>query len=129
MNELGLKSSDITYVVFHQPNGKFPLRAAKSLGFTRNQIELGLLVSTIGNTYSASAMLGLTAVLEAAKPDDKILMVSYGSGAGSDAFYIIVDDSVEEKKELASQVSEYISRKKYIDYVTYLRWRKLIKGT
>jgi hydroxymethylglutaryl-CoA synthase len=129
MNELGLKSSDLTYVVFHQPNGKFPLRAAKSLGFTRNQIEPGLLVNTIGNTYSASAMLGLTAVLEVAKPNDKILMVSYGSGAGSDAFYIIVDDSVEEKKELASQVNEYISRKKYIDYITYLRWRKLIKGT
>lgn len=128
MNELDLKSSDLTYVVLHQPNGKFPLRAANILGFSKKQIEPGLLVGEIGNTYSASAMLGLTAILEIAKPNDKILMVSYGSGAGSDAFYIIVEEGVEEKRELAPKISEYISRKKYIEYITYLRWRKLIKG-
>lgn len=128
MKELDLKASDITYAVFHQPNSKFPLRAANSLGFTRKQIEAGLLVGVIGNTYSASAMLGLTAVLEAAKPNDTILMVSYGSGAGSDAFYLKVEECIEEKKDLAPRVGEYIARKKYIDYITYLKWRKLIKG-
>jgi len=128
MNELDLKSSDLTYVVFHQPNLKFPLRAAKKLGFTRKQLEPGLLVGEIGNTYSASAMLGLAAVLDVAEPNDTILLVSYGSGAGSDAFYIIVDDGIKEKRELAPSVRAYIARKKYIDYVTYLKWRKLIKG-
>ncbi len=128
MKELDLKSSDLTYVILHQPNGKFPLRAANSLGFTRKQIEPGLLVGEIGNTYSASAMLGLTAVLEVAKPNDEILMISYGSGAGADAFYIIIEEGIEVKRELAPKVSEYISRKKYIDYITYLKWRKLIKG-
>ena len=76
------------YAIFHQPNTKFPQRAAKMLGFTPEQIQPGLLVPVIGNTYSGSAIIGLTAVLDVAQPGDRILLVSFGSGAGSDAFAV-----------------------------------------
>ncbi|MEQ1849537.1 MAG: hydroxymethylglutaryl-CoA synthase [Candidatus Peribacteraceae bacterium] len=81
-----MRPEDFDHVVFHMPNAKFPMAAAKSLGFTKEQLELGFIVPTIGNTYSACSPLALTFVLEKAKKDEKILLISYGSGAGSDAF-------------------------------------------
>ncbi len=81
-----IKPEEIDHVIFHMPNAKFPRRIAKELGFTKEQLEHGFIVPTIGNTYSACSPLGLAHVLQQAKKDDRILLVSYGSGAGSDAF-------------------------------------------
>jgi hydroxymethylglutaryl-CoA synthase len=82
----GLTARDFQYAVFHMPNGKFPLEAGKILGFTRAQLDAGWVVPTMGNTYSGSSPTGLAAVLDVAKPGDLILVTSFGSGAGSDAF-------------------------------------------
>jgi len=41
LERTGLKPSDFRYAVFHMPNGKFPLRAGKQLGFTMEQMETG----------------------------------------------------------------------------------------
>jgi len=122
MYENGLKAADYTYAVFHQPNTKFPQRVAKQLGFTQKQIEPGLLSPMIGNTYAASSPLGLTAVLDIAKPGDRILMVSYGSGAGSDALDIRVTDKISEGQMLAQSTQDYIHRSVEIDYAMYDRY-------
>lgn len=79
------KIGNYQHIVFHMPNAKFPLRAAKRLGVTEAQLKAGFLVPEIGNPYSASSLLGLSAVLDQAKKGQKILVVSYGGGAGSDA--------------------------------------------
>ena len=50
LKKLGTAPEDYDYAVFHQPNGKFPRRVAASLGFTRDQIEPGIVVTTLGNT-------------------------------------------------------------------------------
>ncbi|MHA1361506.1 MAG: hydroxymethylglutaryl-CoA synthase [Candidatus Freyarchaeota archaeon] len=128
MGELGMKPQDFQYAIFHQPNGKFPEKAAKRLGFTSEQIRVGKLVDRIGNTYSGCIPLSLSAVLEAAKPGDNILVVSYGSGAGSDAFHIVVQDAIEEKRDLAPTVQDYINRKEYVGYACYAKWRRMIIG-
>lgn len=128
MQELGMKPKDFQYAIFHQPNGKFPEKAARELGFTSEQIRVGMLVSRIGNTYSGCIPLGLSAVLEAAKPGDNIFVVSYGSGAGSDAFHITALDAIENKRELAPTVQDYIERKEYVGYACYAKWRKMIIG-
>ena len=114
---------DYTYVVFHQPNAKFPQTVGSALGFTPEQIKTGLLVPMIGNTYSGAAIIGLTAILDEAKPGDRILMVSYGSGAGSDAMVIEVNELIEERKKLAISTLEYIQRRTEIDYAEYVRMR------
>jgi hydroxymethylglutaryl-CoA synthase len=114
---------DYTYAVFHQPNTKFPQRVGAQLGFSKEQIAPGLLVPVIGNTYAGAALIGLTAVLDIAKPGDRILMVSFGSGAGSDAFSILVTDAIDERRDRAPKTGDYITRRTEIDYATYVRMR------
>jgi hydroxymethylglutaryl-CoA synthase len=114
--------------VFHQPNGKFPLRAARALGFTKEKVVPGLVVQQIGNTYSGSSLIGLAAVLDRAKPSDRILLTSYGSGAGSDSFSFIVTDNIEEKRALAPSVNFYIQRRRYITYSIYSKYLNHFRG-
>jgi hydroxymethylglutaryl-CoA synthase len=116
-------AEDYTYAVFHQPNAKFPQTVGKVLGFAPEQIKAGLLVPMIGNTYSGAAIIGLTAILDEAKPGDRILMVSYGSGAGSDAMVLQVTDKIEERRNLALSTQDYIDRRTEIDYAEYARLR------
>jgi len=123
LEEMGAKPSDYTYAVFHQPNSKFPPRAGQILGFKPEQIKTGLLVPVIGNTYAGSSLIGLTAILDEAKPGDRIFMVSFGSGAGSDAFSLRVTDSIVGRPQQALTTREYIARRKVIDYATYTRFR------
>ena len=127
MAALGTTSADYTWVVFHQPNAKFPQRVGKMLGFSPEQIAPGLLSPRIGNTYSGSSMIGLTAILDVARPGDRILMVSYGSGAGSDAFDILVTDRLPAAQRRAPTTEAYISRRTEIDYATYTRYRDKLK--
>lgn len=114
---------DFAHAVFHQPNAKFPQSVGKMLGFTPEQIQTGLLVPMIGNTYSGAAIIGLTAILDIAKPGDRIFMVSYGSGAGSDAMIIRVTDKIEERRDKAPGTMDYIKRRTEIDYAEYARMR------
>ncbi len=127
MEALGRTPADYQWAVFHQPNEKFPRRVAKMLGFSQEQIEPGLLSPRIGNTYAGSAVIGLTATLDVAKPGDNILVVSYGSGAGSDAFSLRVTDKLDEARNWAPKTEDYISRRIEIDYSTYTRYRDKLK--
>lgn len=119
------KATDYDYCIFHMPNGKFPREVAKRLGFLPGQLAPSLVVDRIGNSYSATAMLGLSAVLDIAKPNQKIFMVSYGSGAGSDAFVwetrpdlVRVQDARRTRK---CMVADHIDQKTYVDYVQFLK--------
>lgn len=123
MELAGTKASDYKYAVFHQPNVKFPQKAAKTVGFKDEQIKTGLLVGEIGNTYAGSAMIGLTAVLDEAQPGDRILLVSFGSGAGSDAFGLTVTERITERQTRAPKTRDYIARRTEIDYAMYTRLR------
>jgi len=125
---MGSQASDYQYAVFHQPNGKFPQRVAKMLGFTDKQIEVGLLTPQIGNTYSGAVPLGLSAVLDVAEPGERIFVVAYGSGAGSDGFDITVTDNIKRFNRLAAPlVSHYVNDRVVIDYATYAKFRGKIR--
>ncbi len=127
MEKASLKPRDFNYAVFHMPNGKFPSAAAKTLGFTKEQMAPGFVVSRIGNCYSGSSPLGLSRVLDTAKPGEKILLTSYGSGAGSDSFIFTVTDKILERRDKAPLTDHYISRKRNIDYGTYVRLKGKLK--
>jgi len=116
-----MSPSDFDYCVFHMPNGKFPRIAAKKLGFTDEQLAPSLTVEKIGNPYSASSLLGLAAVLDIAKPGQKIFFVSYGSGAGSDGFIFKTTPQIKKIQKKIVPVWQQIENKTYIDYTKYLR--------
>ena len=126
LEETGLRPSDFRYAIFHQPNGKFPVRVGKKLGFTMEQIERGLVTPMIGNTYNASALIGLARVLDVAKPGDRILLAPFGSGSGSDAYSIVVTDAIEERRNKAPGVDDYLDRRVEIDYGLYARFRRIL---
>lgn len=123
MQALGSTPSDYAHAIFHQPNTKFPQRAAASLGFRPDQIKTGLLAPHIGNTYAGSALVGLTACLDVAQPGERLLVVSFGSGAGSDAFSLRVSERLAARQGLAPRTQDYIRRRTEIDYATYARYR------
>jgi hydroxymethylglutaryl-CoA synthase len=128
MEALGTEPGDYDYVVFHQPNAKFPMSIGKQLGFRMEQITDGLLVNEIGNTYAASSPLGLTAILDVAEPGNRVLLASYGSGAGSDAMSFHVTEAIQERQGQAPLTRDYIARRVEVDYATYARYvGKLVK--
>jgi len=121
LERMGTTPTDYDYAVFHQPNGKFPVRVAKMLGFSKKQIEPGLIVPLIGNTYSASCLIGLAATLDIAQPGERIFVTSFGSGAGSDAFSIRVKDKIDDIRCGAPSVRDYIADAEYLDYAMYAK--------
>jgi len=131
MNKNGSSPKDYTHAVFHQPNGKFPTRVAKQLGFSEDQVKTGLIVPQIGNTYSGAVPLGLAAILDEAMAGDRIFAVAYGSGAGSDAFDITVTDGISKfERDKAPTVKNIISNPKFLDYATYAKFRgKILLGS
>jgi hydroxymethylglutaryl-CoA synthase len=124
MAALSTTPGDYAHAVLHQPNVKFPLKAGAQLGFSREQLATGLLVNEIGNTYAGSSMTGLTAVFQVAQPGDRVLLVSFGSGAGSDAISFRVTPALLARRDLAPSTRAYIERRVEIDYATYARFRK-----
>ncbi|MEM4297356.1 MAG: 3-oxoacyl-[acyl-carrier-protein] synthase III C-terminal domain-containing protein, partial [Nitrososphaerota archaeon] len=128
LEENGFRISEIDYFVFHQPNVKFPLTAAKILGIPMSKVEPGIVANIVGNTYAACSMLGLVKVLDIAKPNERIMMTSYGSGAGSDSFILVVADGISERRSLAPTYESMVRRRREIDYAVYLKSRDKVRA-
>ena len=128
MKRLNLQVKDIDYFVTHQPNLRFPVRIAKELGFKEEQYSTSLQVAKFGNTYSGASPLGLAAVLDIAKPDERILIVSYGSGAGSDAYSLITTSQIVDKKQRQKMTVRYQAENPFLEYVDYTTYRRLKLG-
>jgi hydroxymethylglutaryl-CoA synthase len=128
MERLRLQPSDIDYFVAHQPNVHFPVRIAKELGFKEEQYMPSLQVAKFGNTYSGSSPVGLAAVLDIAKPNERILIVSYGSGAGSDAYSFITTSQIVDKRQRQKMTVKYQAENPFLEYVDYNTYRRLKLG-
>jgi hydroxymethylglutaryl-CoA synthase len=128
MEKMNLKPSDIDYFVCHQPNPAFPARAAATLGFKPEQYLPGLQVSKFGNTYSGSSPIGLAAILDQSEPHKRIMIVSYGSGAGSDAYIFVTTSQIKDKRGRQKFTVKYQAENKFINYVDYPTYRRFKEG-
>jgi hydroxymethylglutaryl-CoA synthase len=128
MERLRLQAGDVDYFVAHQPNAQFPVRVAKELGFKEEQYLPSLQVVKFGNTYSGASPLGLAAVLDVAEPDARILVVSYGSGAGSDAYSLVTTSQLLDKRSRQKLTVKYQAGNPFLEYVDYTTYRRLKIG-
>ncbi len=128
MGRLNLKPQDVNYFVPHQPNSAFPVKVAKELGFREEQYACSLQVNKFGNTYSACSPIGLAAVLDVAKPEERILIASYGSGAGSDAYLLRTTNQLLDKRKRQKVTVKSLTENQFKQYVDYTTYRRLKQG-
>jgi hydroxymethylglutaryl-CoA synthase len=120
LKKLNRKPEEYQHVVIQQPDARVPATVSARMNFTDPQLAAGLISKVLGDLGAASVPVALAAALDAAKVGDKIMVISYGSGAGSDALSFKV---VGDRKAVPRFQAE-VDRKEYIDYVKYLK----IKG-
>jgi len=124
MESMGTTPASYAHVVFHQPNGKFPQRVGRQLGFTDEQMRYGLVTPYIGNTYSGAALIGLANVLDVAGPHQRILVVGYGSGAGSDAFDLETTEAITTyDRSFGPKVQQFLDEGVELPYAVYAKFR------
>ncbi len=126
LDKTGRKPSDFNFVVLPQFDGRLPSRIAVQTGFEETQFSSSMIVSQVGDAGAASPLIGLAKVLDETKPGHKVLVASYGAGAGSDALSINVNEEIVKRKGAVPSVNDYLADKKYIDYVYYLKIKKMI---
>ena len=80
----------------------------------------------IGESGTAQSLVMLVSALEKAKPGDKILIVSFGSGC--DALYFEVTKNIGNKK-IRDGISGCLNNRAELDnYTKYLVWRNILPG-
>lgn len=122
LRKLGRKPEEYQHVIIQQPDARVPATIAARMNMTDAQLAAGLIAKDLGDLAAASTPVALAAVLDSAKVGDRILVISYGSGAGSDALSFKV---VSDRKSTVSYKAE-VERKEYIDYVKYLKLKGAI---
>ena len=131
MKKFGCSPRDFVYVALSQPDGQLPLEMGKEMGFSEEQIRPGLIATEIGDCGSASPLIALGAILDQAKAEERILVISYGFGAGCDILSLkttVLLNEARKRREGYPSVRELIDNKEYISYAQYLRQeRKLIQ--
>ncbi|UCG83583.1 MAG: hydroxymethylglutaryl-CoA synthase [Dehalococcoidia bacterium] len=125
LKELGTSTQDYNHVVFPQPDDRITSLPAKSLGIQKEQLAPAI-ASTLGDLGSCSAFISLAGVLDKAKPGEKILLASYGSGA-SNAMSLVVRGQISRKRKQTVPLEKYINRKQYTTYTSYMRVREHVK--
>ena len=128
MKQQNLEVEDVDYYVSHQPNLRFPVKVARQLGFKEEQYLQGLKVGNFGNTYSGASPIGLAAVLDVAKPNERIMFVSYGSGAGSDAYSFMTTNQILEANKRQKFTVRHQIENENLEYVDYNTYRRLKQG-
>jgi len=118
-----LTTKDIAKVIYACPYAREHQAIAKQLGAEANQVQDPML-NTVGDTGAAYALMMLVAALEDAKPGDKIIVASYGSGA--DALLFQVTDKITKMKNKRGIKKHLASKKDLTSYERYLAFRHLM---
>jgi 3-hydroxy-3-methylglutaryl CoA synthase len=126
LQKKALSVKDITKAVLYAPSTRAQQGLARRLGFdVKTQVQ-NLLISNVGITGCAHTLLMLVAALEEARPGDKILVASYGSGC--DAFLLTVTEEIEKVKGNRRGVTGHLNSKRPLSsYAKYLSYRGLLE--
>ncbi len=123
-DKYGMAVSDFAKVIYPCYFGGARKSINKKLGIETDQ-AVDNLQAVVGDTGAAQSMLMMVKALEEAKPGDKILLVSYGSGC--DALIFEVTDKIHELKPRRGVLGSLNRRADLDNYAKYLTWRRMVK--
>ena len=118
-----LDIKDFAKVIYPCPYPREHAAIAKRLGIDPSQIQDPML-GTVGDTGSAYPLMMLVAALEEAKPGDRIMVASFGSG--SDAFFLEVTEKIDKVRDRQGIGKHLASKKELPSYEKYLAFRGVI---
>lgn len=118
-----LSLDDFAAIAIQQWDGASVFSVARSLGFSKDKVTPGVYADKIGNCGAASSLISLALLLETAQAKQKLLLVSYGWGAGSDAFTLTVTDRNNLVKPPAS-INDLLGNKIVVDYAVALKYER-----
>jgi hydroxymethylglutaryl-CoA synthase len=95
----GVRKQAVTKVIMPCPDSAIHNRTAELLGFSSEQIQ-DPLFNELGTAGCAAPLLSLCAALEAAAPEDRLLLIGYGDGA--DSFLLRVTDRINHVRNRPS---------------------------
>jgi hydroxymethylglutaryl-CoA synthase len=123
LSKTGLSMADFAKVIYpcHYQAARGSLN--KKLKISPQQ-EQNFLQNEIGESGTPHSLVMLAAALEEAKPGDKIMVISYGSGC--DALYFQATENILNKKSVKG-ISGSLANKAALDnYTKMLVWRDIL---
>jgi len=123
LDKYQLKISDFAKVIYPCHYGAERKKLNKKLGIAP-EVEQYDFMTEIGDAGTAHPLIMLASALDEAKPGDKIMVVSFGSGC--DAIYFEVNKRIENKRD-RNVISASLANKTELDnYEKYLVWRNIL---
>jgi hydroxymethylglutaryl-CoA synthase len=117
------------HIIFTPPidGGRTPVDIVRNMGGSPDKVTKMAVSNIVGDCGCALPLMCLAHVLENSRPNEKILLISYGYGGGCDALSIVTTERVSEVQCRGFKFKDYLESKEYIDLKTYLRYRELIE--
>lgn len=129
MKKIGKTSKDFKFVIQQLlPFGLDPSKgidASRKLGFDMPHLMPGVTFNAFGETGASYVFIGLTQVVEQAKPNDRMMIVSYGGGC-SDAISLRLTPNADAKKTALYSVKNFQKSKEVLNYVQYCKLKGII---
>jgi hydroxymethylglutaryl-CoA synthase len=123
LNKTGSKITDFTKVIYDCHYGAERKKLNKLLGITA-EMDQGNYQEQIGHCGTAQSLVMLAGALEQAKPGDRLLVVSFGSGC--DALCFEVTENILNQKK-GRGISGFLANRAELDiYEKYLVWRDIL---
>jgi len=122
LKKYNLNIKDFAKIVYPGVYAREHGAIAKRLGADPSQLQ-DTLLGTVGETGAASPLMMLVAVLEDAKPGDKILVASFGNGG--DALFFQVTEKINSVVDRRAVKKHLGSKKELASYEKYLAFRNL----
>lgn len=123
--ETGVGAREIRRAAVYAPDPRLAGPILRSIGLAEDVLPRVALLSRVGNTGVASAILALAACLEEAEPGDRILVVGYGAGA--DALLFEATDAVRRLDRTRGVAAQVAAGRPLRHYGKYLQFRRLVE--
>jgi 3-hydroxy-3-methylglutaryl CoA synthase len=121
----GRKKEDISRLVLYAPDARTHAALVRQLRFRDGVAGKEPLIARVGNTGAASALLGVAAALEEARPHDQLLVVSYGNGA--EALLLEATDAVAAFRPVRPVARQVAAGRPLGQYGKFLRFRRHVE--